>query len=197
MTAADERLAILAHEVRSPVAALGALAAVAREAPAGGLMPIVWLATAAGRDIARLLSDLDALSLRPEEIDLGGLVRSVVRPGVTCDADTTRVFCDPTRIRQVLANLVANGLRHGTTVTVTARWHEDRIVVEVTDDGSGVPTGIDVFDRGVSGVGSSGYGLWLARAIAEAHGGTLSLSAASAGGTTFTLVVPSPPDASD
>ena len=193
----DERLAILAHELRSPVAALDALAAAARQAPGTGLTHIVGLATTAGSDIERLLSDLDAVSLRLEEVELGALVDSLAQPGVTCISESARVVCDPTRIRQALANLVANSLRHGTAVMVTAGRRGDRIVIAVTDDGPGVPAGMDVFARGVSGVGSSGYGLWLAREIAEAHGGTLTLEAASPGGATFTLEVPSQPVVSD
>jgi signal transduction histidine kinase len=191
-----ERLAILAHELRSPVAALSALAAAGRNAPASGLTRIAELATTAGRDIERLLSDLDVLSLRMEDVDLGTLFDPLTQLGVTCSVESARVVCDPTRIRQALANLVANGLRHGTAVSVTAHRRGDRVVVDVTDDGPGIPAGMDVFARGVSGVGSSGYGLWLAREIAQAHGGTLTLESGSAGGATFTLDVPSPPVAS-
>ena len=193
---ADERLALLEHELRSPVAALQALAAVARGPASGDLGRLTELAVAAGRDIERLLADSDVVSLRLEEVELGSLLESLVQPGVTCSADTARVVCDPTRIRQALANLVANGRRHGTAVTVTGRRHDDGIVVDVTDDGPGIAPGIGAFERGVSGVGSSGYGLWLARAIAEAHGGGLTAESTPEGAT-FTLSVPSPPAAND
>jgi signal transduction histidine kinase len=189
----DERLAILAHELGSPVAALDALATAARDTPASGLTRVAELAATAGHDIERLLSDLDVLSLRREEVDLRTLVEPLAQLGVTCNVEPARVVCDPTRIRQALANLVANGLRHGTAVHVTAHRRGDRVVVDVTDDGPGVPAGMDVFALGVSGAGSSGYGLWLAREIAEAHRGTLTLRPGSAGGATFTLEVPSPP----
>ena len=193
----DERLGLLAHELRSPVAALEALASQAHGLPPSGLMRVAELAVAAGRDIERLLSDPDVLSFRPEEVDLRVLLESLVQPGVTCSAEPARVVCDPTRMRQALANLVANGRRHGTTVTVTGRHRRAGIVIEVSDDGPGVTPGIDVFERGVSGVASSGYGLWLARAIAEAHGGTLSLESTPGTGATFTLSVPLPPVVSD
>ena len=194
----DERLGLLAHELRSPVAALEALASQARRLlPPSGLMRVAELAVAAGRDIERLLSDPDVLSFRPEEVDLRVLLESLVQPGVTCSAEPARVVCDPTRMRQALANLVANGRRHGTTVTVRGRRDRGGIAIEVSDDGPGVTPGIDVFERGVSGVASSGYGLWLARAIAEAHGGTLSLESTPGTGATFTLAVPSPPVVSD
>lgn len=194
---ADDRLALMAHELQSPVAALHALAAAAPGSASGDLARLAELAVAAGRDIERLLSDPDVLSLRLEEIELGSLLESILQPGVTWSAEPARLVCDPTRIRQALANLVANGRRHGTAVTVTGRRRDERIVVDVTDDGPGIAPGIDVFERGVSGVSSSGYGLWLARAIVEAHGGTLTLEAPRGGGATFSLSVPSPPVAND
>ena len=188
-----ERLRLLAHELVSPVAALQALAAAA---PRTDLARVVDLAAAAGRDIERLLSDRDALSLRLEEGEIGGLLESLAGPGVSISFEPARVVCDPTRIRQALGNLVANGLRHGTAVTVVGRRDADRVTVEISDNGPGLPAGIDIFARGVSGAGSSGYGLWLARAIAQAHGGDLTAESTSAGAT-FTLWVPLRPSASD
>ena len=188
-----ERLGLLAHELLSPVAALQALAAASGGADLAG---VVDLAAAAGRDIERLLSDPDVLSLRVEEVELGALLEPLVRAGVTISAESARIVCDPTRIRQALANLVANGLRHGTAVAVVASRRVDRVTVEVSDNGPGFPAAMDLFGRGVSGAGSSGYGLWLARAIAEAHGGEL-IAESTPAGATFTLSVPLRPSASD
>ena len=187
-----ERLGILAHELLSPVAALQALAAVSGGAD---LLRIVELAAAAGRDIERLLSDPDTLSLHLEDVELGTLLEPLARPGVTISAEPARIVCDPTRIRQALANLVANGLRHGTAVSVFGRRQADRVTVEIGDNGPGLPAELDIFASGVSGAGSSGYGLWLARAIAQAHGGDLTAESTPSGAT-FTLSVPLRPSAS-
>ena len=65
------------------------------------------------------------------------------------------------------------------------------VVVSVTDDGPGIEPGLDPFARGASGTGSTGYGLWLARAIAEAHGGTLELADSPAQGARLRLSLPS------
>ncbi|HSL07978.1 MAG TPA: ATP-binding protein [Pseudonocardiaceae bacterium] len=91
----------------------------------------------------------------------------------------------PGRLREALGVLIDNALRHGAgVVTLSARpggvGPERMVVVEVTDGGAGVPEELapHVFDRGVSGASSTGVGLALARALVEADGGRLELSAA-------------------
>jgi signal transduction histidine kinase len=188
-----ERLRVVAHELRSPVAALTALAeqAAARDLPAGVLRSIAALAAAAGADIERLLADPELLSLRPELVELRGALAVIVRPGVLLTGDDVTVRCDPTRVRQAVANLVANGLRHGTSVVVDVRRRDGSAEIVVRDDGPGVAGGFDPFAAGVSGAGSTGYGLWLARAIAEAHDGRLELDPGDgAPGASFRLSLP-------
>jgi signal transduction histidine kinase len=84
------------------------------------------------------------------------------------------------RLREALGVLVDNALRHGAgTITLTGRHSDkDTIVVEVSDNGDGVPSELapHVFDRGVSGAASTGVGLALARALVEADGGRLELA---------------------
>ena len=186
-----DRLAVLAHELRSPVAALAALAERAGDPdlPPESRERLVALALAAGRDVVRLVADPELLSLRPVEIAMPALLEGVAPDGaVTAEAVT--LTCDPTRIRQAVANLVANGLRHGTAVTVAAATAGGDVHIRVADDGPGVAAGIDPFAPGVSTAGSTGVGLWLARAIAEAHGGRLELSSGPGQGAVFTLVLP-------
>jgi signal transduction histidine kinase len=189
----SERLRIVAHELRSPVAALVALAeqVASRRLPAGVLRSVAGLAAAAGGDIERLLADPELLSVRPEVAELHGALAVLVRPGVTLSGDAVVVSCDPTRIRQAVGNLVVNGLRHGTSVAIDVRRNGEWAEVAVSDDGPGVGDGYDPFARGVGRSGSTGYGLWLARAIAEAHGGRLALDARDGGpGATFRLSLP-------
>ena len=185
------RLGVVAHELRSPVAALEALAAAAPTAPAAERARLVALAVAAGRDVERLLSDPQLVSLRPEAVDLGALALGLASERIVVTvAGSPRAIVDPTRVRQALANLVENGLRHGTAVAIEVEARDGRVVVDVADDGPGLEDGLDPFARGTSGAGSTGIGLWLARAIAEAHGG--SLDAVGAGpGARFRLVLPS------
>jgi signal transduction histidine kinase len=188
----QERLALLAHELRSPVAALDALAARASgpALPDGVLERIVELGIAAAGDLVRLVSDPELLSLQPVTVELGDLLEGVAAPEVHVSVEPATLVCDPTRVRQAVGNLVANGLRHGARVTIDARPDGDRVSVEVRDDGTGVEAGVDPFARGVSGAGSTGYGLWLARAIAEAHGGALELVSPPGQGAAFRLSLP-------
>lgn len=185
------RLDVVAHELRSPVAALVALAQAAPSVPSAVRARLLALAIAAARDIERILADPELLSLRLETVDLGLLVTPLAGDRVAVRvASPTTVTGDPTRLRQAVANLVGNGLRHGAAVVVEVGERDGWARVDVTDDGPGVEPGIDPFARGVSGIGSSGLGLWLARAIAEAHGGSLSLVAVAGPGARFRLALP-------
>ncbi|MGW1197124.1 ATP-binding protein [Streptomyces sp. NPDC002536] len=84
----------------------------------------------------------------------------------------------PGAVSQVLATLIENSLMHGTgTVALRTRVTGNQAVVEVTDEGPGVPSdlGARVFERTVSGRNSTGLGLAVARDLAEADGGRLEL----------------------
>ena len=82
---------------------------------------------------------------------------------------------------QVLATLIENSLVHGAgRTTVRARESGSWVVLEVTDEGPGVPPGLDglVFERSVSGGHSTGLGLGLARTLVTADGGRLEMLSA-------------------
>jgi signal transduction histidine kinase len=104
----------------------------------------------------------------------------------------------PGRLREVIGVLLDNALRHGSgTVTLSAREGVaasggDTVVIEVSDTGPGVPDELaeHVFERGVSGGGSTGLGLALARALIDSDGGRLELSVKRP--ATFTVFLPVP-----
>lgn len=186
-----ERLHVLCHELRSPVAALEALAAAAGAVTAPTeRRRLLQLAVAAGRDVERLVSDPEVVSLRLARVDVGALARAFEAPGVTVVVHgAPHASVDATRLRQALANLVENGLRHGSNVEIEVGEEDGLVVVDVTDDGPGLAPRLDPFVPGSSGVGSSGIGLWLARAIAVAHGGSLEATGAVPGAR-FRLCLP-------
>ncbi|WP_199433991.1 ATP-binding protein [Qaidamihabitans albus] len=112
------------------------------------------------------------------------------------------VRATPGRLREVVGVLLDNALRHGGgTVTVTARRGDadGTVVVEVSDTGGGVPDELapHIFERGFSGAGSTGVGLALARALAEADGGRLELSVKRPATFSLFLRVPTPADVAD
>ncbi|MBM9467688.1 hypothetical protein JL106_10395 [Nakamurella sp. YIM 132084] len=103
------------------------------------------------------------------------------------DAPAVRVHATAVRLREALGVLIDNALQHGQgRVTVQMRSPgragptSGMVVLEVTDEGSGVADGLvgHVFDRGVSTASSTGIGLGLARAFLEADGGRLELTRA-------------------
>ncbi len=86
------------------------------------------------------------------------------------------------RLREALGALVDNAVQHGAgTVRIDVRPGASSIVIEVSDEGAGVPEAIvgHIFERGMSTVSSTGIGLGLARALIEADGGRLELRRAS------------------
>lgn len=92
-----------------------------------------------------------------------------------------KVRAAPVALAQILTTLLENSLQHGAgTVEVAARRSGPSVVIEVTDEGKGVPPEIaaHIFERSVSSSGS-GLGLALARDLAEAHGGRLELLSSS------------------
>jgi signal transduction histidine kinase len=104
----------------------------------------------------------------------------------------------PARLREVVGVLLDNALRHGAgAVTLAARGDGaattgPSVVIEVSDMGTGVPDELaeHIFERGVSGGGSTGLGLALARALIDSDGGRLELSAKRP--ATFTVFLPVP-----
>ncbi|WP_018682382.1 ATP-binding protein [Actinokineospora enzanensis] len=159
---------------------LDELLAAAREARAVGAEPV---------DLTRELSTI-ADDWREVLRQEGRSLRLRLTPGLLA-----RVT--PARLREAIGVLLDNALRHGDgTVTLSARAGEsvaaDTVVIEVTDAGNGVPDELTphIFERGVSGAGSTGLGLALARALIDSDGGRLELSAARP--ATFSVFLPVP-----
>ncbi|MFE2169825.1 ATP-binding protein [Streptomyces sp. NPDC059447] len=100
--------------------------------------------------------------------------RAIVRSG----KQGIRAVGTPGAVAQVLATLVENALMHGGgTVALRTRVIGNQAVLEVTDEGPGVPPdlGNRIFERTISGRNSTGIGLAVARDLAEADGGRLEL----------------------
>ena len=203
----DARLAVLVHEVRSPVAALSAVGEAVAESewdPTSG-QELVRLAVAACQAIERIVMDVAVASVRVEAVD----VRAVAREAGTAYAvrgidialdvggGVIQVDGDAVRLRQVLDNLLANAVGHGgaSGVVVQVSADDDAVRLTVTDAGPGIPADdlSRIFELGVrldEVTSGTGLGLALARTLAEAHGGELTVVSEVGVGTTFTLVLP-------
>jgi two-component system OmpR family sensor kinase len=109
----------------------------------------------------------------------------------------------PDELHRLIRNLLENAVRHTperTTVELTARRDGDEALLEVVDDGPGIPADMEsqVFDRFVrgdgpsdtAGGGGSGLGLAIVRAVAESHGGSVSAGRSTYGGARFSVRLP-------
>jgi heavy metal sensor kinase len=164
-----------------------------------------------------LLAKADAgrLSLDRALVDLDTLVLEVYNQAqVLADGvhvvlgpiDQAEVIGDVDRIKQLLLNLVSNGLKYtspGGTVTISLSRDDAHAHVSVTDTGVGIPPEDlpHVFDRFYRvdkarsrAQGGTGLGLSIARWIAEAHGGQLRVTSQVGQGSTFTLSLPLLPE---
>jgi signal transduction histidine kinase len=199
-------LAVLVHEVRSPVAALSAIAESAVEPglDAEARTALVRLAVAACAGIERLLED-GALILRPAPVDLGALVADAVAAArlggadvqATIAPDLPRLDVDALRLRQALDNLLVNAATHGdgAEVVVSAMRDGEAVCVSVADAGPGIPDHerTRIFESGVrldDRLPGSGLGLAVSRTIVERHGGSLDVSSSPGRGATFTIELP-------
>jgi two-component system sensor histidine kinase BaeS len=201
----SDRLEVLVHEVRSPVAALAAIAETAAEAPTGDSTraDLARLAVAACRAIERVVLDVAVASVQLEPLDLGVVADDAVAShllqgsAVTLERDDSlMVDGDPVRLRQALDNLVANALAYGgADVRVHATKANGVVRLSISDAGPGIPPDEEarIFEPGVRLARENpgaGIGLALTRAIVEAHGGTISVESRSGAGATFTIAVP-------
>ncbi len=202
------RLTVLVHEVRSPVAALSAVAETMADLPADDSMrrELVRLALAASLGIERIVMDLAVASVRLEPVDVEVLVRDAVASfsvrghDVMLEGDAARLLVDgdPVRLRQVLDNLIGNALVHGSAgapVVVRTSRLEGSATIAVSDTGPGIPHDerARIFELGArldTEARGSGIGLTLSRAILHAHGGALDVESVSGKGSTFTIVLP-------
>jgi signal transduction histidine kinase len=150
-------------------------------------------------------------SYRFEEVDLGRVVDEAIDTATLAQQDVPVVASvhgelptirgDRARLRQVLGNLIENAVKYspeGGEVRVSAATANGAVKIAVRDGGPGIPHDqqariFEKFGRvdvpGASKPGT-GLGLFIARSIAEAHGGSLDVASVAEAGSTFTLTLP-------
>jgi signal transduction histidine kinase len=226
----DEFLAMLAHELRNPLGAVSTAAYILAKSP--DLEPRVARSVAViqrqSQHLARLVDDLLDVSritrgkveLRRVPLDLVEVVKQTVettRPLVEARRHRLEValpdavlplMADPTRVEQVLANLIRNAVKFtepGGLVQVDAEARDGYGVVRVRDTGVGIsgellPRVFDLFIQGQQGLdrsaGGLGIGLTLVRSLVEMHGGRVEAHSDGPGsGSEFIIWLPLSPAA--
>lgn len=200
-------LAETAHDLRTPVAALRALAETALHEPTdrADLLPrTVRLAARMGGIIdgllvrARLAAGVEQLAIQPVWLDqlVGVVVDETPTTGasVTVTAARSMVHADPSLVQRAVANLLDNAVRYGRKPNEPAVVHITVAGgrVTVADHGPGVDDSIadGLTDRFRTSGDSTGLGLSIVRWVAEAHGGGLRVYNADDGGAIFELSLP-------
>jgi signal transduction histidine kinase/CheY-like chemotaxis protein len=224
----DEFLAMLSHELRNPLAPiLHAVELLGHDDPrlASKAREIIGRQS---EHLTRLVDDLLDVSritrgtvrLSRRRVALKDVVDAAVdtwrhliaqrRQELSVEIPEVQLFveADPTRLAQVIANLLHNAAKftpEGGRIAITAAREEGGIALAVRDEGSGIaPEHLDrVFELFVQGPpsldrpqGGLGLGLTLARRLAELHGGTLEAASEGAGrGSEFVVRIPEAPAA--
>jgi PAS domain S-box-containing protein len=218
----DDFLAMLAHELRNPLAAIEYATQLSTISPeqAANANEVIQRQV---RQLARLIDDLldvsritrNKIELQKQRIDAAKLVQraaGTARPvlekhkhrfEIEVAPEDMPLFADPTRIEQVVVNLLANAAKYtpeGGTVSLRAYPEDDQVVIKVKDTGVGIPPEMllrvfELFtqvnpqiDRAKGGLG---IGLTVVRRLTEMHGGTVSVTSEGLGqGSEFTVRLP-------
>ncbi|MFA9431009.1 sensor histidine kinase [Egicoccus sp. AB-alg2] len=213
MEAKQEFLAYLSHDMQTPMAVLLGAVTVLRnshsQADVAATLPLMEQAIERLQrfvrqflDLARLEADR-GLVLEVTAMDVGTVVKRVVdlfaddgAIEVRAPAELPPAAADPMRVEQILTNLVANAFKYAKSApTIELReTDQDTVEVRVVDRGPGLTPDelervFDKFERGPTANGA-GLGLYISRALAEAHGGALTADSVPGEGATFILCLP-------
>lgn len=214
----DQFIAVLGHDLRSPLSAIFMSAGLLVRGGDGGRAAAQILRS--GERMARMVDDLldltrtrlgSGIPITPLQMDLVALCQGMLSEFQAIHPDRVLEFhsegdlrgkWDAGRIGQVLSNLMGNALQHGDRhkpIRVTARADAQGVVLEVHNEGVPIPPAhlANIFEPMVSHARqgeemrttSLGLGLHIAREIVLAHGGTL-VVASDLEGTTFTVHLP-------
>lgn len=220
----DEFVALVSHELRTPLTSILGYLELAREEGelSDDVRHFLDVAERNSHRLLRLVSDLlfiaqvqsGKLNLDICPVDLSRLVRECVETALpraaekeielTVEADgTCPLRGDPTRLGQVLDNLVSNAVKFtpdGGTIRVRLCRNGSGAVIEVEDSGLGIPEAelgrlFERFYRTSTvthlAIQGTGLGLPITKAIVEAHGGAIEVESEEGAGTTFRVALPS------
>lgn len=219
----DEFVALVSHELRTPLTSIIGYIQLLRDERATGLDSdhFAEVIERNAERLLRLVGDLlflsqmqsGQLTLELRDTDLAGLAVEAVeeaRPEAQrkhvelglCAAAVPRLAVDPTRIAQLLGNLISNAVKftpEGGKVGVTLAMEDGEAVLSVADTGMGIGTAdreriFERFFRTEAAtrrvIPGSGLGLTISQAIVQAHRGTITVRSDEEHGSTFTVRLP-------
>jgi two-component system, sensor histidine kinase and response regulator len=216
----DRQIAMLAHDLRNPLETISAgarlLGRLGESEKARRDQILARMARGARRMDSMIRDLLDcarvgsgAIPVAREQMDLGDLARELMEEFVIADperriqlttAGRINGAWDRARLYQALSNLVGNATRYGRgTASISIAGGDSTVEVSVHNDGPPIPADLlpvifEPFRRGAGNEDAGlGLGLYIVRAIAQAHGGEVSVASSSEEGTTFRLRLPSEP----
>jgi signal transduction histidine kinase len=219
----EHRLQEVLHELRTPLAVMGTNLELAGVGPVDRSAKYVDVARRAVSRMARTVDDLAghgglAVGDMAGVVELGEVARSVAAEnygptraagaGISLNGhDPVEVAADPDAVRTVVANFMSNAMRsspRGSTIGLDWGTEGEWAWLAVLDEGAGLPSHLHtrVFERGWRGRHGrdrdrgSGLGLTIARQLAEAQGGVLTVESEEGGGAVFALWLPLGPGAS-
>jgi signal transduction histidine kinase len=226
MQAQREFVADASHELRTPLTSILANLELLQEQldaaeRRGEEAEMVDSALNSARRMSRLVSDLLLLARADAgrtsvrgECDLTAVAAaavSEVRPVANghrltlADRGPVPVEGNPDELHRLAVNLLDNGLRHtpaGSEIRIAVERRNGDAVLEVSDDGPGIPPGMEeqIFSRFVRGAGpadvardgGAGLGLAIVKAVATSHHGDVDAGASPSGGARFTVRLPLP-----
>lgn len=220
----SEFLGMAAHDLRSPLHKIS----LSAELLAGGSLPpekrqkFLGIILRSAETMLQLLNDLlnitkiesGKLEIARQKINLRSYLETIVednrdvamQSGITLalqvEDQTAEALIDPVRVEQVLTNLLSNAFKFsetGTTVSLRARKQESNTIIEVQDQGIGIPeseqsTIFTAFteraNKPLHGEGSTGLGLAICKRIVELHNGSIEVESVVGEGALFRVILP-------
>jgi signal transduction histidine kinase len=145
-------------------------------------------------------SNVEPLIKKLHEVYLPIASQKGVRLELDIQGRLPEAMLDPKLMERALSNLLTNAFKFtpaGGTVAIAAKSADDAVFVTVSDTGRGIPEGeqarvFDMYYRasGSGGAEGTGLGLSIVKAVAEAHGGSVSVKSSPGEGSAFTMRVP-------